>query len=99
MNNNINLRFDIGAVMVLWQQHKINIMTLTAEDFNRIDVIAALIHSAAVRGGSNISIDDIMEMSFKEFEPLAKQLGEVMSKGMPDVKSELFKFNEKAVTK
>jgi len=98
---NIKLKFDVGAILIL-KEHGYDMLDMTPEEMQDIQFIATLIYATAIRGGSNITIDDIRNMTFKEFEPLVKQLKAVMDEGMKGVlgeESNTFKFNKKAVMK
>ncbi len=101
--NNIKLRFDIGALLILKEQFNYDMFKMTPEEMQGIPFIMCLLHVTAVRGGSNITLADIANLTFKEFEPLIKQLDTAMKDGMPVIEKEtnairdLFQFDKKAV--
>ena len=94
--NNIKLKFDIGAILIL-KEHGYDMFKMKLEEMNDIQYIVTLIYATAIRGGSNITLDDIKNMSLKQVEPLVKQLEVAMKDGMEGVRHELFQFDKRAV--
>ncbi len=95
----IKLKFDVGAILILKDECGYNMLKMSQEEMQDADFIVALVYVTAIRGGNKIALEDIKNMSLKEFEPLIKRLDTAMKEGMAGMTSELFKFDKKAATK
>lgn len=81
----VKLRLDFGAIKMINKQIGKNFLALTGDDFADPEIISALIYSCALRGGSEVDMDDIDSMTMNELVAAQEELNQLMKDFAPEV--------------
>lgn len=83
-----NLKLDFGAIRMINKQIGKNLLKLKGEDFADPEVLAAMIHACAVRGKSEINMEDIDSMSMDELVGAKDDLEQLIKGFAPEAEGD-----------
>jgi len=80
----LNLKLDFGAVKTLKKEYGIDVFKMNDEDMYDIDVFTNFLYVTAKRGGSDITMEDIDSIDFKDIDDVMEALESAMEEFAPE---------------
>ncbi len=83
-NKSAKIKMDMGTVKKLKKEHDINFLNLTLDKATDPDVMTTILLTAAQRGGSDITMEDIDTMPVGQFIKVQEDMEKLIMEFYPE---------------
>ena len=82
----VTLKLDFGGVKMLKREYGVDILQMREDEMADIDVFTAILYVLAVRGGSEITMEDIDAIDMRDMDAFLTAVGESIGEFSPEAK-------------
>jgi hypothetical protein len=80
----VKLKLDLGGVKMLKKEYGVDVFKLKNSDMQDAEVFSAMVYVLAKRGGSDITMDDVDSIDFKDLEGIESAIDSAMEEFAPE---------------